>query len=444
MKGLNSDDSVTTNDEKSSIEIKKAQRWYFFDYIRAVGIILIFFIHGIVYHYGLIQSLDLDNLNPFFMIIYVILNWAGLFAFISAIVNTYSSFKRLEDNIRDNVSKPSWKAFGRRWIFLGIFFLIMNLGYNYFISPFQIDLASGEINHSLLPGIIRTGQFYPVAATKIIQGSVFSMLGWNLIIMGLFFTLLFRNKQKFKEKKRRILLLIVGIIIILISFLRIYLYDDFSDAIDSSRFIIAFLIDIIAGNYFPLLPYLGFGFIGAYFGLILTDDPSKKKIIRLIWIGVGWIVAAIIAFIIPDSIYESFGLLDNIFFDYIIVMFEIGFFIVVGVPLLVLLFNKRGDKTNPSQCDKKKLSTIFLRFSTNSLTFFLLERPVSEIFALILNLIIPGWNNYIWTCLLYGLFLVIFWFIIAFFWNLVDFKGSFEWLLSKFFKISKFQTDKKY
>ncbi|MHA2255902.1 MAG: hypothetical protein ACXAAM_07515, partial [Candidatus Heimdallarchaeaceae archaeon] len=85
--------------------------------------------------------------------------------------------------------------------------------------------------------------------------------------------------------------------------------------------------------------------------------------------GVGWIVAAIIAFIIPDSIYETLGLLDDIFFDYIIVMFEIGFFVVVGIPLLLLFFNKRGDKTNPSQRDKKKISTIFLRFSTNSLTF---------------------------------------------------------------------------
>ncbi|MCG3221648.1 MAG: hypothetical protein H7641_09745 [Candidatus Heimdallarchaeota archaeon] len=442
----NSDSNVltTSNVEPPSEDLRKTQRWFFFDYIRAIGIILIIFIHGIVYHYGLIQSLDLENLNPFFMIIYVVLNWAGLFAFISAIVNTYSSFKRLENNFRNKVSKPSWKAFGMRWIFLGVFFLIMNIAYNYLVGPFQLDLATGDISHSLLPGLIRTGQFYSVAPAKILQGSVFSMLGWNLIIMGIFFTLLFKNEQKFREKRRRIILLILGIVIILISFLRIYLYDDFSNAIDGGNYFVAFLIDIVAGNYFPILPYLGFGLIGAYFGLILTDNPSKKKIRRLIWIGVGWIVAAIIAFIIPDSVYESLGLLDDIFFDYIIVMFEIGFFIVVGIPLLLLFFNKRGDKTNPSNRNKKKISTIFLRFSTNSLTFFLLERPISETFALILNLIIPGWNNYIWTCILYGLFLILFWFIIAFIWNLFDFKGSFEWLLLKFFKISKYQTDKKY
>ncbi|MHA1447518.1 MAG: hypothetical protein ACTSSN_12555, partial [Candidatus Heimdallarchaeaceae archaeon] len=94
--------------------------------------------------------------------------------------------------------------------------------------------------------------------------------------------------------------------------------------------------------------------------------------------------------------------------------------------------------------DKKKFSTIFLRFSRNSLTFFLLERPISELVALILNLLIPGWNNYVWTSILFGLFMLLFWFLIAFLWNMVDFKGSFEWLLSKMFKITKYQTDKKH
>ena len=101
----NSDSNVltTTDVEPSSEEFGKTQRWFFFDYIRAIGIILIIFIHGVVYHYGLIQSIDLDNLNPFFMVMYVVLNWAGLFAFISAIVNNYSSFNRLENNFEKNI-----------------------------------------------------------------------------------------------------------------------------------------------------------------------------------------------------------------------------------------------------------------------------------------------------------------------------------------------------
>ncbi len=441
---INVDDSTSLDLETASTESSKPQRWFFFDYIRAVGIILIVFIHGVVYNYGLIQSLDLDNLNPFFMIIYVVLNWAGLFAVISAVVSTYSGFKRLESNFRDKVKRPSWRAFGRRWTFLGVFFLILNFFYNYLLSPFQLDIETGQINHSFLAGVMRTGQYYSVAPEKILSGSVFAMLGWNLILIGLFFTIFFRNEQKIHQKKKRITVLVIGIVIVLISFLRIYLYDDFTNAIEGGNYFLAFLIDIIAGSYFPLLPYLGFGLIGTYFGLLLANQPTKKKIRNRVWIGFGLLIGAVIAFLIPDSFYESIGLLDDIFFDYIIVMFEIGFFIVVGTLLLLLFFNKRGDKENPSQRKKKKFSTIFLRFSTNSLTFFLLERPISELFALILNATIPGWNDYIWTCLLYGLFLVLFWFLIAFLWNLVDFKGSFEWLLSKLFKVARYQTDKKY
>ncbi|MCE7742242.1 MAG: hypothetical protein GOP50_07255 [Candidatus Heimdallarchaeota archaeon] len=431
-------------EEIASEKISKTQRWYFFDYMRAIGILVLIFVHGIVYHYGLIQSLDLENLNPFFMIIYVVLNWAGLFALISAVVSTYSSFKRLENNFENNVSKPSWQAFGLRWIFLGVFFLLMNFLYTFLLEPFSMDLGTGDINHSFLPGVIRTGGYYAVTPEKILSGSVFSMLGWNLIIMGLLFTLLFKNREKFRDKWRRILVLVLGLTIILISFLRIYLYDDFTTAIDGGAYFIAYLIDIVAGNYFPLLPYLGFGLVGAYFGLVLADEPTKKKILNRIWIGVGLLIGAVVAFRISDSFYESIGILDDVFFDYIIVMFEIGFFIIVGILLFLPFFNKRGEKINPTQRKKMKFSSIFLRFSTNSLTFFLLERPISELFALLLNTTIPSWNNEIWASMLFGLFLVLFWVLIAFLWNFVEFKGSFEWLLSKLFKVSKYQTDKKF
>ncbi|MHA1418957.1 MAG: hypothetical protein ACTSPO_08285, partial [Candidatus Heimdallarchaeaceae archaeon] len=215
--------------------------------------------------------------------------------------------------------------------------------------------------------------------------------------------------------------------------------------IQDGNYFAAYLIDVLAGNYFPILPYLGFGFIGAYFGMVLADNPTKKKISRLIWIGVGWLLAAVIAFLIPDAVYENIGLLDDIFFDYIIVMFEIGFFIIVGSILMIVMFDKRVEKSDFVESDsKRRFSTIFLRFSRNSLTFFFLERPISELIAWLLNTIMPGWNNYIWTSMLFGLFMVLFWFLIAFLWNMVDFKGSFEWLLSKMFKLTKYQTDKRY
>ncbi len=435
----------TKENELSEQPERKTQRWLAFDYVRAIGIILVIFLHSTVYHYGLLTTIDLEDLSVFLMVMYVVLNWAGLFALLSAVVNTYSSYLRLEQNFKNEVKHPAWKAFGRRWCFLGVFFLLLNFLYTYLVSPLTMDFETQTLSHSFLAGVIRTGQFYQVSAEKMLHGSVFSMLGWNLIIMGLVFTLIFRKRKNYKKRNRRIIVLILGIIIVLLSFLRIYLYDDFENAIQDRNYFVAYLIDIVAGNYFPILPYLGFGFIGGYFGMILADNPTKKKISRLIWIGVGWLLAAVVAFLIPDSIYENIGLLDDIFFDYIIVMFEIGFFIVVGLILMIVMFDKRVEKSELVESNsKKKFSTIFLRFSRNSLTFFLLERPISELVALLLNTLFPGWNNYIWTSMLFGLFMVLFWFLIAFLWNMVDFKGSFEWLLSKMFKITKYQTDKKF
>ncbi|MHA1200635.1 MAG: acyltransferase family protein, partial [Candidatus Heimdallarchaeaceae archaeon] len=349
----NSNTLAPEENELTGLPERKTQRWLVFDYVRAIGIILVIFLHSMVYHYGLITTIDLEDLSIFFMVMYVILNWAGLFALISAVVNTYSSFLRLEQNFKKDVKYPAWKAFGRRWCFLGVFFLLLNFLYTYLVSPLNMDFETQTLSHSFLPGVIRTGQLYQVSAEKMLHGSVFTMLGWNLIMMGLVFTFIFRNAENYKKRNRRILVLILGIVIILVSFLRIYLYDDFDSAIQDGNYFVAYLIDIVAGNYFPILPYLGFGFIGAYFGMILADDPTKKRIGKLIWIGVGWLLAAAIAFFIPDSIYENLGLLDEIFFDYIIVMFEIGFFIVVGSILMIVMFDKRVEKSEFVESDSK-------------------------------------------------------------------------------------------
>ena len=51
----------------------KKQRWEFFDIIRGIGIILIIFLHATVYHYEKIGEIDLANLNPLFLVLYVIL-----------------------------------------------------------------------------------------------------------------------------------------------------------------------------------------------------------------------------------------------------------------------------------------------------------------------------------------------------------------------------------
>lgn len=440
-----SDTNTSKEIESPVLPERKTQRWLVFDYVRAIGIILVIFLHSTVYHYGLLTTIEIEELSIFLMVMYVVLNWAGLFALISAVVNTYSSYVRLEQNFKKDIKYPSWKAFGRRWCFLGVFFLLLNFLYTFLVSPLNMNFETHSLSHSFLAGVIRTGGFYQVSAEKMLYGSVFTMLGWNLIIMGLVFTLIFRNSENYKKRNRRILVLILGIVLILVSFLRIYFYDAFATSVQDGNYFVAYLIDMFAGNYFPILPYLGFGFIGAYFGMILADNPTKKRIGRLIWIGVGWLITAVIAFLIPDSIYEYLGLLDDIFFDYIIVMFEIGFFVVLGSILMILMFDKKVEKSDYVESDsKKKFSTIFLRFSRNSLTFFLLERPISELVALLLNTLIPGWNNYIWTSVLFGLFMVLFWFLIAFLWNMVEFKGSFEWLLSKMFKLAKYQTDKKF
>jgi hypothetical protein len=330
-------------------------------------------------------------------------------------------------------------AFGKRWIFLGIFFLIMNFFYNFLVGPFLYDFELQIAHHSFLPGVIRTGQLYVVSPIKLFQGSTFSMLGWNLIIMGALFTVLFNKSSELGEKRIRQIILSLGIVIILISFFRIYFFDAFDTAIQNGNFFGAFLIDFIAGSYFPVFPYLGFSLVGAYAGLILSTNPTKQTVKKQISIGIGFLVGAIIAFLIPDSLYASWGLLDDILFSYIVVLFEIGVLAALGVTLLMTMFDKRNLKSKDKSRDKEKKTGLLLIFSTNSLTFFLLERPIAEIVAKIL----PPLDSVL-VSMLFGGFMVLFWIIIAKLWSRIQFKYSFEWFLTKLFQKVKYQTDKSY
>jgi len=445
---VNEKDSIVNESAEFDITVKevkdKPKRLVYIDYIRSIGILMIIFIHGIVYSYGLFDTLDLENLNPFFMIIYVVLNWAGLFAVISALVNTYSSYNRLKNTEEHEFARSAWRIFGKRWLFLGFFFLCLNFLYSFLISPFFYDFGTKTTYHSFLPGIIRTGGYYQVAPEKILTGSTFAMLGWNLIILGLVFTLLFRKKANFNKKWKRIFILILGIVIILISFCRIWFFDDFENAIQNGKYGLAYLIDMISGSYFPLLPYLGYGLIGSYLGLVLADNPTKKTLRRQIWIGVGFFVGSVIAFLIPDAAYAQIGLLDDIFLSYITNLFEISFYIIIGV-IIILISNRRKNIEPEAEVKESKgISRIILNFSKNSLTFFLLERIIAELFGLLMETILPDWNNYIWSCLLFGGFLVLFWIGISILWSLANFKFSFEWWLVKFFQKIKYKSNKSY
>jgi hypothetical protein len=199
----NSNTIVSKESNLSELSERKSKRWLVFDYVRAIGIILVIFLHSTVYHYGLLTTIDLEDLSVFFMIMYIVINWAGLFALISAVVNTYSSYLRLEQNFKKDLKYPAWKAFGRRWCFLGVFFLLLNFLYTYLVSPLTIDFETQTLSLSFLAGVIRTGGFYQVSAEKMLHGSIFTMLGWNLIIMGLVFTLIFRKAENYKKKNRR-------------------------------------------------------------------------------------------------------------------------------------------------------------------------------------------------------------------------------------------------
>ena len=180
-------------------------------------------------------------------------------------------------------------------------------------------------------------------------------------------------------------------------------------------------------NPYPLLPYLAYGFFGALIGLMIFNNRRDllKKVIAPI--GIFFILFGLIGMMnFPKTISKP----D--YFWYFKTNLELGLFLIMLISAF-LLFEHRTKFLN-------KLPVIEW-FSRISLTIYMLETFLSEIIRIILHSFLPDWDQTINGCLAFGIFNIVVWIIILFFWRKVNFKYSLEYFWIKFFtKIGKCST----
>ena len=58
--------------------LKNIKRWYGIDILRGIGIFGVILLHGIILNYAHLDELDLDNLPPLFMVLYLVDFWGGI------------------------------------------------------------------------------------------------------------------------------------------------------------------------------------------------------------------------------------------------------------------------------------------------------------------------------------------------------------------------------
>jgi len=389
------------------------------DFLRGISLILVVFFHTSVYNYANIHKIDFNNPPIIVVLISFLVLWGGLLIFYSGIVNTIMFFERIEKLGNLKQAKFSFIA--------GSIYIIIHYILNIFLGRWNIDFINNQPDMTVIASSTRNMQPIFPHITKFFEGSSISTIGLNLIIVTLLLFFLLRNKGFEKEKRNYWVLGTSGFVIMLFSFTRIYLFGIVDKSIQAKNYLLATILSFTIANPYPLFPYLAYGLFASIIGLMIYK--KRKNLIKKIFIPIGLFfliygLAGCMNF--PKTISKA----D--YFWYFKTHLELGIFILVII-FFLLTFEFRN---------KKIINIPFIKwFSRISLTIYLFETLLSEIFGKILNYLKPAWNQTINGCLIFGASNIVIWILILWIWQKNNFKFSLEyWWVKIFHKLGKKST----
>jgi uncharacterized membrane protein len=389
------------------------------DYLRGISLILVVFFHTSVYNFANIHKIDFNNPPIIVVIISLLVLWGGLLIFYSGIVNTIMFSGRIE--MLGNLKHANFLFIA------GGIYIIIHYILNIFLGRWNVDFINNQPDMTVVASSIRNMQLTFPRITKFFDGSSLSTIGLNLIIVTSLLFFLFRNKGFEKEKRNYWMLGILGFVIMLFSFTRIYLYSIVGQSIQAKNYLVATILSFTIANPYPLLPYLAYGLFASIIGLMIYK--KRKNLIKKVFIPIGlffFIYGLVGGMNFPKTISKA----D--YFWYFKTHLELGIFILT-ITFFLLTFEFRN---------KKIINIPFIKwFSRVSLTVYLFETLLSEIFGKILNYLIPAWNQTINGCLIFGALNIIIWILILWIWQKNNFKFSVEyWWMKIFRKLGKKST----
>ncbi|MEI6850974.1 MAG: acyltransferase [Candidatus Saccharibacteria bacterium] len=390
------------------------------DFLRGIGIIGVVFLHSSLYHYANLLKIDFKNPPAIVTIIGMLLMWAGLFALVSGAVTAIQYVRR------HTQEKKNFKELLRLSTLSGFVLLVTSYIYFWIVGPAILDRVNGNHDYSFLMNFMVKGQFQFPSFERIIYVDSLTMMALNILITGLILFFLFR-KGGFDKKKRNYWIIgTLAAVFVLLSYIRIPLYPIMEEAIKGKNLLMVIPMDYFINKNNPILPYLGFGLFGTLLGLFIANKEKWSTIWKTFSIiGLIFLIAGVVGYVtLPDTMLER--AIDEMWL-YIIIA-QVGLFLFMA--LAALKYFDFG-KNALGRYDKQK---IIRRFGKVSLTVFMLETPLSELFSKILSVINPNWNQTIGATLIFAAVIVVFWGFVIYFWEKNNFKYSFEWIIVKVFK----------
>jgi len=377
------------------------------DVLRGFALILIIFFHSSIYNFANIHKIDFENPPLLIIIMSFMALWGGVFIIYSATINTILLARRSEGAL---IFRPF-----RYLVIAGLIYVVMHYMLNIFLGRWNIDFINNMPDLTVVAGSLRRGQLIFPDYTKYFEGSSLSTVAFNLIVLSPVLYLIIRHVRK--EQSQYLILGAAGVLTMILSLVRIWIFPLFRQSVESHHSLMAAFFSFTIANPYPLLPYLAYGLIGMMIGLMAYH--GRKSLLKLYAAPMG----------ILFFLYGLAGMMQfdksvskPDFFWYFKTNFELGIFILLIVPALL------------TQAKSNRLLTrlsLLRWFSRVSLTIYMLETTTSELFRMLWLHVVPGWNQTINGCLLFGGMNVLLWSTILFFWQKAGFRYSLEyfWVL---------------
>ncbi len=436
--------------------------------IAIFGMILVHVSYKLFDATWLMDSINAGNFdfNPFVWILVIILgyfgNWHGFFLFISAIVNSLVFARKVK------AGYDARRLLGKNLIG-GI--IIVAIGY----------LVEGFGYWGYFGNSIRTGDwtnFRPFVAESFwIQ--TLQIIGLAIMINGVIQYLILRKKGYEKTTRNVIIYgLLIGFVLLATPFINDFIASTYIPnwpdiyAVSGHMNGKTWLLNIIAGPKFPLMPFMVSAFFGSLIGIFLADPRPKKKVLRnfsivgAVLILVGGVLV-VLGFVVQDlpskyqlsmftrpilDVQSSNGSILGLTNLYQIFKFTtienppgIGFYMVrLGgqILLLMLLFSQIEFKGKGEKFANKFVWKFFRRWGTFSLTIYslhileLLPRGILTLVtqkttgvSLLDHYVIP--KEYFWLIIFIVIYVLMFYELVVMILIRFNMKGSVEWFFVK-------------
>ena len=395
------------------------------DILRGLGIMVIVVIHRIHYHWTGMRNpamLKEQFSGPWGAVIVftiALFTMAGIFYFISGLVNAHSMYSRVLSG-RNTVRKAMMGG-----VLGGVWILLMNYVHRiFFMNGF---LASGpgadpRFPVGLLTGLVRDPEEVSFQWSQVTDPGTLALIGIVVITVSISLGLMLQKQSVFGRSKIYLVLMVSGAVFLLLSPVsKFYLRPVYERLMENESFFTAACVGLVCQE-FGLLPYLGYGFIGAVIGISIAAGEAVEQIFRR-----GRIMAGLLFLIgvIPLLVYDRENLFGRGCIGSGICMIELALFIIIQLWLYKYLDLASDEKHQVRQ----QHTTGMRRFGMLALTVYILEPFVAELFMKPANIIFgAGWNDQLPHVLLFGFFLLLFWYFALKAWEKYRFAGSLEWL----------------